>query len=94
MSVLGEACKKIFLEIPYEERELAKKNKCRWCPTSKKWCCVDSKNPLIAKYQLRYYDVPFELKDEAKLAGAKWDAVERSWYSYQENTALIQVLED
>lgn len=85
---------KIFLEIPYEERELAKKHKCRWCPDSKKWYCVDSKNPLIAKYKLKYYDIPFDLKDEAKRVGAKWDIVNKSWYSYQENSGLSAILGD
>lgn len=83
---------KIYLEIPYEERDMAKANNCRWCPDAKKWYCVNNTNPLVSKYLKSYFDVPFDLKDDAKKCGARWDG--SAWYSYQGNAALISLLEN
>jgi hypothetical protein len=85
---------KIYLAIPFEVKDEAKKNKCRWCPERKMWYCINSKNPMVEKYLFSFFDVPFELKDRAKELGARWDGVNKSWYSYQGNTALIALLEE
>jgi len=36
-----------------------------------------------------YIDVPYSQKDEAKVAGARWDAAVRSWYFTSEQDALL-----
>lgn len=85
---------KIYLAIPFEKKDLAKTNKCRWCPERKMWYCLNVKNPMVETYLFSFFDVPFELKDKAKELGARWDSTNKSWYSYQGNDALIALLEE
>lgn len=86
--------KKIYLEIPYDKKELAKQNKCKWCPAEKKWWCENSDNKLVETYLKTYFDIPYDAKDRAKELGARWDMESKSWYSYQGNNALRELLDE
>ena len=85
---------KIFLEVPFCDKEIAKKGKCKFDSDSKRWYATSDKNSLIAKYTITYYDVPYELKDKAKALGARWDMDKKKWYSYQGNDLLIALLDE
>ena len=85
---------KIFLEVPFAYKEIAKKGKCKFDSDVKKWYATSEKNPLIAKYLIAYYNVPYDLKDKAKALGARWDMDRKQWYSYQGNDLLIALLDE
>jgi len=85
---------KIYLDVPFSEKEFAKKNKCRFDMEKKKWYATSSTNPIIEKYLLTYFEVPYDLKDRAKEVGARWDAEAKSWYSYQGNSELLSILNE
>jgi len=40
-----------------------------------------------------FLDVSFNEKDKAKSLGAKWDSVEKKWYTYADNPLLMKLNE-
>ena len=86
---------KVFLEVPFEEIEYAKKLKLQWCPEEKKWAVhSDHKEfkSVVSKYKRINLSVEYEHKDEVKKNGGKWDAKTKQWYTYQSNKTLYQFM--
>lgn len=53
-----------------------------------------NKQPIIQKERVNLY-VPFDYKDNAKVLGAKWDMVNKTWYTFRtDNNEDIQTLID
>ncbi len=92
---------KIYLNVPKEEKDLAKTLGAKWDNGEKMWYTT-SKNPnnqeLFEKYSNNqvqknennqsepiYLNVSKEEKDTAKALGAKWDRKAISWYTTNDN---------
>ena len=96
------ADEKIFLNVPYSEKNQAKANGATWGKEAKSWCARPGANlNLLAKWlpkdqelsqspeiperaselaaEIVYLSVPFKEKNQAKAAGAKWDAKAKLW---------------
>ena len=43
---------KVFIDVPYELREVAKKGKARWDPAVRSWYVMGLNHPLIGKFPL------------------------------------------
>lgn len=71
--------KRIWLKVPYAEKDKAKELGAKWDASAKKWYCSNKRE---------YLNVPYALKDKAKALGAKWDASEKKWY-IPDNTDLL-----
>jgi len=88
----------ICLEVPYEMREEAKKNKCFFSPETKKWTCrlkdndSQDKKDFVNKYIHVYLDVSFDEKDDVKEKGGKWDSNTKLWYTYKGNSELQEYM--
>ena len=68
-----------YLDVPFEEKEEAKKLGCKWDTTAKKWYRKDY-SITIDKWIVVYLDVPFHEKDGVKELGGKWDVKNKKWY--------------
>lgn len=73
---------KIYLAVPFEAKEIAKRLGARWDAAAKKWY-INSFQPadVFDPWMLQYLNVPFDQKDEAKALGAKWDSNRQQWYA-------------
>jgi hypothetical protein len=76
------AGERIWLKVPYNEKEKAKALGAQWDAKEKKWYCSSKRE---------YLNVPYALKDKAKALGAKWDASAKKWY-IPDNTAELRKL--
>lgn len=72
-----------YLDVPYEEKEEAKKQGCKWDLKEKKWYRT-TYSSTIDKWIIVYLDVPFKEKDIVKELGCKWDMKEKKWYIRKE----------
>jgi len=70
---------RIWLKVPYSEKEKAKELGAQWDAKEKKWYCSSKQE---------YLNVPYALKDKAKALGAKWDPLAKKWY-IPDNTAQL-----
>jgi hypothetical protein len=90
-----KAASNVYVQVPYHDRDEAKKLGCRWDNEKKSWYFQDdidsAKIDLIQQrwsnqrkpsevFRHVYVQVPFHDKDEAKNLGCKWDNEKRSWY--------------
>lgn len=88
-----------YLNVPYSDKDEVKslgayfdgEKKCWYIPSSikditpfKKW--IPDKN--ITSIKNVYLKVPYEMKDDVKSAGAKWDANKKMWYMSSINPNL------
>ena len=87
------------LVIPFEMKDTAKENKCRWNKEDKYWYInteehIDNDElPVIMKFIDDYSRVNLPLttyndREELKANGAKWDVDEKKWYTYKCNDNL------
>ena len=69
-------CGLYFLEVPYTHIEEAKQLECKWDKNLKKWD-VERNNIgleiILEKWDIKYLDIIYAEKDEAKSKGAKWN---------------------
>ena len=87
---LGKANERKFkVDIAFDEREIAKKHGCFWCPDAKSWCFAtcrpDSELPdFVLKHRGTatrvWLRTPFELAPVCKQAGFQWDGVKKMWH--------------
>jgi len=83
---------RIYLDVPYDEKNSAKQLGAKWDSQKRKWY-FDGSIKEIYKFQRWidtrsifsdsnkfYFDVPISDIDIAKELGAKWDAEMKSWY--------------
>lgn len=79
------AKQKVFLNVPFEDKDVVKKLGAKWDQDKKKWY-VGEFSPVkdFQKWQApierEYLKVPFDNKDEAKALGARFDADKKMWY--------------
>lgn len=81
---------KIFLSVPYENKNKAKKYGAYFCSKSKLWYIPenideDKKDILTSLFDKAldkeiYLNVKYDDKDIAKSHGCKWDKINRLWY--------------
>jgi len=71
---------RIWLKVPFTEKEKAKELGAQWDAKEKKWYCSSKRE---------YLNVPYALKDKAKALGAKWDPSAKKWY-IPDNTAELR----
>ena len=73
-----------WLEVPYSEKENARKYGARWSPESNSWYApagIDTTHLRRWIPSARIFlDCPFAQKDEARKRGARWDREKMSWY--------------
>ncbi|MCB0321651.1 MAG: hypothetical protein KDD60_12055, partial [Bdellovibrionales bacterium] len=80
-----------YLEVPYREKEEAKKLGAKWAKEKKKWYRKKdgrgggSLKRELDKYKIVYLDIPFSEKERAKELGARWCPNKKSWYTFTEN---------
>lgn len=79
---------RIDLEVPFGEKDEAKRLGARWDPGKKVWFVTSRHNLVMFErwiggsnaLQRVYLTVPFQEKDEARKLGARWDPDRRVWY--------------
>ena len=80
-----------YLEVPYREKDEAKKLGAKWAKERKKWYRkkdgrgTTSLKKELDKYKIVYLDIPFGEKEQAKELGARWCSNKKSWYTFAEN---------
>lgn len=85
---------KVYLYVPYEEREKAKKLGARWDMERQQWYATreiaeqSDLKKYLAKPKRIYYKIPFEHKDKAKQLGGRWDTNSKMWYFTSEQPSL------
>lgn len=70
----------VYLLVPFEDKDDAKRLGARWDPNFNKWY-INSSQPahLFDKWTIQYLHIPFRQKEEAKALGARWDPSMKSW---------------
>ncbi|WP_242695265.1 zincin-like metallopeptidase domain-containing protein [Shewanella sp. 4t3-1-2LB] len=82
---------KVYIDVPYKDKENAKAAGAKWDRAVGHWSIdsveahkISEKWPIIQVEPVNttrlYIAVPFNEKDQAKAAGAKWDKNKKSWY--------------
>ena len=86
---------KIYLEVPFSEKEKAKEQGAKWDKLRRQWYTLESKedNELINLYGFHYLDIPYYRKDEFKQFGCKWDDKSKQWYTYKSHPELNAIIE-
>ena len=72
---------KIFLKVPFAQKDEAKGKGARFDSESKLWYCPSGLDltQFIGKWDA-YIECPFSEKDEAKSKGARFDGDSKKWY--------------
>jgi hypothetical protein len=72
---------RVYLQVPFEEKDSAKDRGARWDKIRKLWYVEAGWDlaPLIEKWNV-YLDCPFAQKDQAKAKGARFDPEKKLWY--------------
>ena len=81
--------RRLYLFVPFEDKDLVKSMGCYWDPTRKLWYKtlmpddeVDGMSSFDPWRTKTYMNVPFDDKDAVKELGAKWDGLEKKWYYF------------
>ncbi len=93
----GSLADRIWLDVPYTQKDLAKAAGAKWDTTAKRWYAPESgmvdlepwirgsdPTPKARFVQVAgkvWLDVPFGDNDAAKAAGARWDVKAKCWYA-------------
>jgi DNA topoisomerase-3 len=83
-TIQNSAHQRIYLEVPFDEKDEVKSLGASWDSTRKQWYTIPGDGALdFAKWnqQRVYLDVPFEEKDEVKALGARWSSHRQQWYT-------------
>ncbi|KAH9249854.1 hypothetical protein BASA81_012345 [Batrachochytrium salamandrivorans] len=92
------AQKRVFLDVPFKEKDEAKLLGARFNVKVKKWHIAEHEIELFAKWEVIdptnhepvYLLVPFKEKDEAKQLGAKFDPEKRQWFAKRQDLHRFQ----
>lgn len=85
---------KKYIKVPFAEKDAVKQLGARWDTDMKSWYIPDdSDESSFSKWERHdpsvkvesnatriYLNVPFEEKDQARSAGARWDGDKKQWY--------------
>ncbi|MEL4287117.1 zincin-like metallopeptidase domain-containing protein [Shewanella xiamenensis] len=88
---MDKKTEKVFIDVPFKEKDEAKAAGARWDRSAGYWSIDKSELPKLndkwpvvqveAKPETKLFiAVPYSEKDEAKRIGAKWDKQKKSWY--------------
>eukprot|EP00960_Hanusia_phi_P043750 756227-Hanusia_phi.AAC.1 len=82
---------KIYLLVPFDERNIAKEHKAKWDPEEKLWYCLKTIPKELEKYEMTYVDIPYDEKDEykEKYKSLRWDKNAKSWICSLEEYNMI-----
>jgi hypothetical protein len=84
---------KIFFDVLFEQKEIAKATGLRWDNTVRKWYAPDAEiakafsallekgAPTPAEPERYYFKVPFLQKDHAKAMGMRFDGARKLWFA-------------
>ena len=88
---------KIWLDVPYREKEQAKREGAQWDKAAKRWYAREGADldrlaawmpkevrpdmPPVMATEKTWLAVPYGEKEQAKRLGARWDGKARSWYA-------------
>lgn len=74
---------KTYIDCNYDDNYIIKRNGAIFDGEKKMWF-INGKIPIyLEDYTIVDLCVPYELKDEAKASGAKWDMIRKTWYSHK-----------
>jgi hypothetical protein len=95
--------KKIYLEVPFQIKDIIKNLGCYWEQNNKKWFYyetnenIDSINILITEYNNKnkniYLKIPYKMKNEAKNDGCRWNTNDKLWYITKNNIYFNKYIE-
>ncbi len=72
-----------FVLLPYELKDTYKRQfkSLKWDAVRHLWY-TNTKSDWVKleQFHIKYYDVPFDIKDDAKEVGFRWDNKNKSWY--------------
>jgi hypothetical protein len=75
---------KVYLEVPFNDKELVKEMGAKWCKTNKKWFISKKRSEDFLKWitsnQKYYLKIPFEFVEDVKKRGGKFDKSKKCWY--------------
>ena len=102
----GSLADRIWLDVPYAEKDLAKAAGAKWDTTAKRWYAPESgmvdlepwirgsdpapKSRFVQVAGKVWLDVPFGDEEAAKAAGARWDAKAKCWYAPRPGIAALE----
>jgi hypothetical protein len=86
----------ILLDVPFEKKDDAKKNKCKWNNEAKMWYVKFRtsdrddyfNNKFIKEYEVVKLKTSFDDKSFVKANGGKWNQYLKTWYTNRSNEAL------
>jgi hypothetical protein len=73
---------RVYLHVPYEDKEDAKSLGCRWDPEKKKWYCIDNdhgKSNITECLKRRPDPAPYKLINGEKVVVSSIPKNERGW---------------
>ncbi len=97
---VSQAENKIFFDVPFERKEMAKAAGLRWDNTFRKWYALspDIADAFIASLkndvsataatERHYFSVPFLQKERAKAIGMRFDGIRKLWFAPSSVLAL------
>ena len=94
---------KIYLEVPFKIKDTIKSLGCFWDLNNKKWFHFqnnenrDEINKLIKDYNKKienvYLKIPYEMKNDAKSDGCRWNKDDKLWYITADNIYFNKYIE-
>lgn len=80
---------KVYLYVPFAEKEEAKALGGQWDKGEKRWFCYKRDERKFTKWATEktkvYIKCTFDQKDKIKALGAQWDKKAKRWYCYEED---------
>lgn len=81
---LFEEFTKLYLEVPFDDKDEVKKLGGQWDKTNNKWFITKNKCSLFSKWidtsTKIYLDLPYEFIEDVKKIGGKFDGKFKKWY--------------
>lgn len=95
---------KIYLEVPFQDKDIVKEKGAKWDVDKRKWFIYSDneyKEELLTRTKAVqkengekiYLNVKFEDKNKVKDKGAKWDKDEKKWYIFESNNYKDMLIE-
>ena len=84
---------KHYIDIPFDQKHIAKENNCFWDTTSKKWFTYDCDNSILDEYEcVTLLNFIFDKKDFIKSNGGKYNPNTKTWHTYKSNSKLQEFM--
>jgi hypothetical protein len=83
-----------YLLVEFSEKDLAKKNNCKWDTERKMWYCLENDNVMIKTHtRVDLLCIKYEDRELVKNLGAKWDNSKKCWYCKSGNRKVLEIEE-